>query len=285
MSSINLSTEALASASARRPWITVAIWAVVIAGAIVINSTLLGDALTTQFAFSNNPDSERADKLLEERLNRPHKVNEVVIVQSNELTVDDKLFRERVEEVYTRIMALGPDKIESGVHYYITGDDSMVSDDRRTTMLPLTMAGKLDHATKSVEDVFKIVEEAHERDGFRVLVIGESSIAFEGNELAVKDIEKGERIGVPAALIILLVLFGAVVAALMPILLAIVAIVVALAATAIVGQFVNLIFFVTLMVSMIGLAVGIDYSLIVISRFQPLLAQERRPAEPYYSAG
>ena len=92
--------------------------------------------------------------------------------------------------------------------------------------------------------------------------------SFESNELSVKDIEQGERFGVPMALVILLVLFGAVLAAFIPLGLAIVAIIVALGATALVGQVFELIFFVTLMITMIGLAVGIDYSLIVISRFR-----------------
>ena len=63
-------------------------------------------------------------------------------------------------------------------------------------------------------------------------------------------------------------LFGAVVAALVPIGLAIVAIIIALGLVAIIGQVYELVFFVTLMITMIGLAVGIDYSLLMISRFR-----------------
>ena len=134
--------------------------------------------------------------------------------------------------------------------------------------MPFVMAGELKDATDNVEGALEWVREANGKDGFTVLIAGESSIAFESNEASVKDIEKGERIGVPMALIILLVLFGALVAAVIPIFLAIISIIVALGATALVGQFFELIFFVTLMISMIGLAVGIDYSLIVVSRFR-----------------
>ena len=134
--------------------------------------------------------------------------------------------------------------------------------------MPFVMAGELKDATDNVEGPLEWVREANGKDGFTVLISGESSIAFESNEASVKDIEKGERIGVPMALIILLVLFGALVAAVIPIFLAIISIIVALGATALVGQFFELIFFVTLMISMIGLAVGIDYSLIVVSRFR-----------------
>ena len=66
---------------------------------------------------------------------------------------------------------------------------------------------------------------------------GDASVAFENNELARHDLEKGERFGVPVALIVLLLLFGAVVATMLPLGLAVVSIIVALAAVAIIGQY------------------------------------------------
>ena len=262
----------------------------IFAAAFVVVSTLLADALTTEFGFTNNPDSKKADTLLEERLRGPRRIGEFLIVRSDTLTVDDPAFKRRVEELFAEILALesavevdpsgfppaSPDPSEGppravigGTHYYQTGDESLVSKDRKTTMLPLVMAGSLDQATDNMEQVvLDTVRDADGKDGFKVLVAGESSIAAESNELTVKEIERGERIGVPLALVILLLLFGALVAALMPIGLAIVAIIVALGMTALVGQVFDLIFFVTLMITMIGLAVGIDYSLIFVSRFR-----------------
>jgi RND superfamily putative drug exporter len=126
-----------------------------------------------------------------------------------------------------------------------------------------------------VEPVFDTVAELNGEDGFFVAIVGQTSFQAESNELAVSDIEQGERYGVPMALVILLVLFGAVVAALIPLFLAILAIITALGMVAIIGQFFELVFFVTLMISMIGLAVGIDYSLIVVSRFREEVARGR----------
>ena len=126
---------------------------------------------------------------------------------------------------------------------------------------------------ENVDDVLHIVEEADRVDGFRVLMVGDASIAHANNELAENDLRRGERVGIPVALVILVVLFGAIVAALMPIGLSIAAIVVALGVTALIGQVFQLIFFVTLMIIMIGLAVGIDYSLIIISRYREELAR------------
>ena len=109
---LNLSTEALARASSRHPWTTIGAWLTVLVAAIVLSGTLLGDALTTEFAITNNPDSQRGYTLLEERLRGPRKATEVVAVQSATLTVDDQAFRDRVEELYGDIIALGDDVIE-----------------------------------------------------------------------------------------------------------------------------------------------------------------------------
>ena len=137
----------------------------------------------------------------------------------------------------------------------------------------LTLTGDFDQALKNVEPVLDIVREADSEDGFSMLIVGDTSISHEQNELAESDLRQGERIGLPVALIILMVLFGTIVAALMPVGLSIVCIIVAFGITALIGQAFDLIFFVTLMIIMIGLAVGIDYSLLIISRYRDELAR------------
>ena len=272
---LGLSTESLALASARHPWRTIGIWVVVLILAFVINSTLLADVLTTEFGFTSDPDSKRADELLE-GLRGPKPVIEVIVVQSGSTEVDEPEFQQRVEDLYGKITGLGGEIIAGGTHYYQENDESLVSDDSRTTILPFVMAGEFDDATDNIEQVLDLVHEANDEDEeFTVLVAGESSIAFESNEISQEDLQKGEAISIPAALIILLVLFGALIAALMPLVLAIVAILLALGAAALVGQVVDLIFFITIMISMIGLAVGIDYSLIIVSRFREELGRGR----------
>ena len=77
------------------------------------------------------------------------------------------------------------------------------------------------------------------------------------------------------AIVILLIIFGTVVAALLPIGLAIVSIGVSLGIASLVGQIFELSFFVTLMITMIGLAIGIDYSLLIISRYREELRRGR----------
>ena len=130
-----------------------------------------------------------------------------------------------------------------------------------------------------------VTSEADGKDGFRVLVGGEASIAWERAELAESDLQKGERFGIPVALIILLIIFGSAVAAALPIGLAIVSIGVSLGIASLVGQVFELSFFVTLMITMIGLAIGIDYSLLIVSRYREELRRGEIIREAIATAG
>ena len=298
-------TEMLARVSVRRPWVTVAIWVLIAIVGLVLIQRLLPTATTTDFRLAGSYESERAAALLEERLRGPEKLAEIVIVQSPTLTVADDAFRTKVEAVHGSIAALGPETIFGGVdggpisHYYQLLDAGpllpaevreqliplMVSADQQTVLMHYTLSGNSQEATANVEDVFHIVEDANEGDDFLVLIGGDASVAYENNEMAQHDLEKGERFGVPVALLVLLLLFGAVVATMLPLGLAIVSIVLALAAVAIIGQFNQLVFFVTMMVVMIGLAVGIDYSLLIVSRFKEEMERGLSPLEAVVKTG
>jgi RND superfamily putative drug exporter len=262
-----LSTEGLARASARRPWLIVAIWVVLFAVAGFLIVRLLGDALTTTADITTNPESKQARTLIEERLRGPRRDNEIVIVQSTGATVDSPAFRSVVEGLYQDITALGPAVIAGGTDYYQSSDQTLVSADRRTTILPFAMAGTADDASKHITKVLRITKSAN-RDGFVVLVGGFASMGEDFNKTAQKDLQTGEMFGIPIALIILALVFGALAASLIPIVLALLAIVLAVGASAVIGQQYQLSFFVTNVITMIGLAVGIDYSLFVISRYR-----------------
>ncbi len=268
-------TQYLARISAQRPLVMIGLWVVLVVIALLIVSRLLASATTTELTLSGSFESAKATAALEELTGGPAPITEIVVIQSETLTVDDPAFAAKVNEIYGEIVGLGDEVVAEGaVNYYILSAISpenaanLVSEDRKTTLMAFEMAGDFDDASVHVEELLDVVKAADGTDGFRVLISGASSVSFETNEFSTHDLEQGERVGVPVALLILLALFGAVVAALIPIGLAIVAIIIALGIVALIGQVFDLVFFVTLMITMIGLAVGIDYSLFIISRFR-----------------
>ena len=275
-------TESLARISSRRPWVTIGVWVLLALVAVGISGQLLSTATTTELRIIprfSEVESVTANELLEGSPIEPPPA-EIVIVQSETLTVDAAAFQAKVEEVTSELRALDSDIIQSAANYYevlaVSPLDSLalVSADRRSAIVGLQMTGTLGEALENIEEVIHVVEEADDRDGFNVLIVGDVSSRFEQAELSAMDLEQGERIGLPVALLILLVLFGAVVAALIPIGLAIVSILITLAIVAVIGNiFGELVFFVLLWITMIGLAVGIDYCLFVVSRFREELAR------------
>ncbi len=187
--------------------------------------------------------------------------------------MDDPEFRAKTEAVYGDILSLGSETVASGANYYQTNNPALVSADRRTASMPLVLTGSLAEAEGNVNTVLDVVKEADAEEGFRVLMVEDASISNENNELAEKDLRRGERIGIPVALIILIVLIGTITAAFMPVGLSPMSIIVAMGITALIGQAMDLVFFVTLMIIMIGLAVGIDHSLVIVSRYRDELAR------------
>ena len=267
--------ESLALRSARRPWFTIGIWVLAIAISIVLRVTLFGDAITTEFAFTSNPDSKRADELIEDRvLGGPKGATEVVIVRSESLTVDDQAYQGFVEGIFGKLVALGPDVIRQDtlVNYYQGQARFLVSEDRQTTIMPFTMAGEFDDGSDNIPKVIDIAEQARNETGFTVLVTGQATVGQDFEELAQDGLAKGEAFGVPIAVVILVLVFGALVAALVPVILAVASIIVAFGAASLLGQAFGLSFFVENMIFMIGLAVGIGYSLLIVARYR----EERR---------
>lgn len=259
---------AVAGFCATRPWTTVAAWIGLLAVALTLNVQLLGDALTAQGSFTNQPESLRAQQLLEERLRGPDQIVESVIVRSEELTVDDPAFAAHVDSVAARLAALGPDKILSVLTYSDNPDPALISEDRHATIVPVVMAGDADQALSHIEEVMAQVAEVDGENGFRVLIAGSASIGEDFMQIAEQDALTGETVGVGVALVILVLVFGAMVAAAIPVVLAGVSVVVALGLTALLGQKWDLAFTVTNVITMMGLAVGIDYSLFIVSRFR-----------------
>ncbi|HEY5473478.1 MAG TPA: MMPL family transporter, partial [Candidatus Limnocylindrales bacterium] len=265
---MRLSTTTLARGSAKRPWLTVGAWVIALVAAGAIIALVLPGSLTAQYSFINNPDSKTGQNLLAQKMGMPQKANEVVIVRSQTTAVSDPAFRADVLALQRKLTALGPRVVDSVASYYAGGGPALASADRHTTILPIVMAGDLTHAEQNIDKVHAIVHAADGKGGFTTLITGTASIQSDFSQAATHDLQRGEGIGVPIALIILLVVFGAVVAAGLPIVLSLIAITAAVALTAIVGQTFSVSVFAINMISMMGLATGIDYSLFIISRFR-----------------
>ncbi len=266
-----LSPARLARASARHPWRVLGAWLVVLVLA-VMSASSLGDALTTTSNFSGKPDSAVGEQLLKDRMRGEKPATETIIVRSETLTVDDPGFKAIVEKTSSDVLAI-PGAITSAPTYYQaaaagdTGAANMVSADRHATIIPVTFAGKFNDADKYADDYLASVKQ-HATADVQVLTVGDVSVNDAFNTISSHDLEKAEMFSLPLTILILVDVFGALVAVGVPLVLAITSIILALGLTAVVGRFTDLSFYVVNMITMIGLAVGIDYTLFVVSRYR-----------------
>jgi RND superfamily putative drug exporter len=264
---MRLSSSSLARASATRPWAVVGTWALIIVLSFVLAGAFLADALTTDFSFTDEPESEQAAALIEE-LRGETTIPELVVVSAETATVADPAYVAYVTGLQASLSELIGENDVVFVGSYLT-ESGPVSEDGTTALLPVVVQTDSFGTLQEVAAEMQAVIEASEIPaGFTVGTYGSGTLNQDFNHLAEEALQRGEAIGIAIALIILIVVFGTIVAALVPIILAIAAIVVAFGLAALIGQVLELSFFVTNMVTMIGLAVGIDYSLFIVSRYR-----------------
>jgi putative drug exporter of the RND superfamily len=274
------STTALTRMSARHPWRAVLAWVIVLAIAVGIMG-LIGMRTTTDFDFVNQPESMAGwEKLEEAGLVSQEPNNETVIIRSGSMTIDDPEFQAHADEVVATLRGMENVVVPASVisFYELKSEPSMeamanalVSADRDTLLIPLTLAGTQDEAAE-IAPLYRETLAGLSGGEFDVLSIGMISSGEELMKMGEEDMVRGEAIGIGTAVVILVIVFGALVAAGLPILLSLVSIAISFGITASLSQMWSFSFFITNMITMIGLAVGIDYTLFVVERYR----EERR---------
>ena len=272
------STARLARFSASHPWRVVVAWLVILGIAIAIQSVSPINS-TTSSVLQNDPESQQGWDLLEEHgIRQERSGTETIIIRSNALTVDDPRFEAAVRSV-TDALRVDSDFVASASNYYELNAQQpesaarLVSTDRQTTIIPITLTGDQDDALALGADVLAFVDNQRAvLPGFEILTVGDASLFEEVTTITKEDLARGEGIGASVAFLILLVVLGALVAALLPLVLAVMSIAIALGLTALISQVSQLSTFVTIIIPMLGLAVGIDYALFVVDRYR----EERR---------
>ncbi len=380
---MRLNPQSLAKVSSLHPWRTIGAWVVAIVAMGMLSATLLSGVLTDDMEFTNNPESVRAQRVLDDRFGDTSEDTEFLVVSSS-LPTSHPLYADFVTKLKSDVEGLGADVVAAPVATFVdaegarrqlftpdlhgvlvlvqvvgptkalladlaqavpaaapegfearvlTPEDlgrlmpaqpgpaaadppeavvlvtsptsaaldpafpdavravettivrragsnlatspysgfdakqqatSMISADLRTTLIPVPIT---EVSTANV-DRLRAVARRDSNDLFTVQVAGQAALFTDFMKLAEEDMRKSETIGLGVALLVLIVVFGSVVAALLPLVMGLVAIAIALGLVALVGQVFQFNLFVENMITMIGLAVGIDYSLFIVSRYR-----------------
>jgi uncharacterized membrane protein YdfJ with MMPL/SSD domain len=259
-------TERLARASSRHPWRVIAIWVLAVVVSFPATAMFLGDVVTADVETTRQTDSKRANELLqrafpETREQQERDISEVVVVRAARGDINAPASRVRVGRLADELRGAGAAAVvTSAERTRLVSRDG----DARAVLVGLGFDGEDD-----VPAVYDVVQRLDDEPGHEAAITGEETSDYDQEELSGEDLRTGELFfGLPAALVILLLVFGAVVAGLVPLFLAIVSIVVALALAALLGQAYDLSIYTVNMLSGMGLALGVDYSLFVVSRYR-----------------
>ena len=256
--------QRLARSAAVHPWRVVAVWGLILAASVVAIGALIGSAFTADGSITTNPESMKAGQVVAENFSQADRTDDAVIIQSAQLTSQDPDFRGFVTDLRSSILGTGA-ATKVGDPY--AADDSGISQDGHAAAITLV----LDHDPEAgIARIIDEVDTANAADtSFTVDITGAHTLDHDFAELSESDLTNGElKFGLPAALIVLVLVFGALVAAFLPMSIAIISIIVTVALSTVLGQVTSLSFFILNMITAMGLALGIDYSLFVLSRYR-----------------
>jgi RND superfamily putative drug exporter len=260
----------------------VGIWVVALAASIYAAS-FLGSALTQEERLLTPTESEQVQTLVDQyRSTNVGTATETVIVTSDSARFGDASFTATLDQVVD-VMG-GVDGVVS-VSAPSLAQPFPVSPSGYTALVTVQVEERTGEAQTALGTAINDAAASVHQEGFRVIPFGDASVGVLFDALAEKTLVQGEAVGVGIAVIILAIVFGALVAAGVPIVLGLVSITVAVGLTAVVGQAFELSFFIVNMITMMGLALSIDYTLIVVQRFREERSKGRDVVDAITVAG
>jgi RND superfamily putative drug exporter len=166
----------------------------------------------------------------------------------------------------------------------LSGSGFVSRDPQATFLIAATQPDRADDVTNNfVPDLRQTVREAVRNlpaaSGFEVTVTGTPALDYDLRTISTEDTERAEWRVLPVVLVVLVVAFGALVAALLPIVVGMLAITIALGLVTIAAHYETMSVFVLNITTMVGLGVGIDYSLLIVTRFREELNRGSTPAD------
>jgi len=292
---MKLNPETIARASSRHPWRTVGIWVVILAAGFVASATLLSNSLTTDFDFTNNPEAKRAQQVLEQRRLEQDVIPETFVITGGEGAVQDPAFADKVNSALDDLRQLGPDVVaqipasfplsqQQANDPQVAALGPIPSEDGTAVLFTAILAGDSDQTASHVEELNDL-RDRYSTGGTHMYMLGEPTSTDDFKKISEEDLQKGEFVGILVAIIVLLIVFGSLVAGVTPIILGIFAISTAFGLVGVLGLIWRFSFFVPNLISMMGLAVGIDYSLFIVSRYREERARGRSNLEAIGTSG
>ena len=254
----------------RRRWPVLAVSALLL---VASGWTAASGARLQSGGFIETSDSGRASRLIEHELPTAGGATFTLVFSSDRLTVTDAAFGDAVGE------ALRPLREDPRVATIVSPFDGSAADPS-ALISKEKHAAAVDVATKDelavARDYYKELRAKVRSDRLTIAATGVLAITNGFNDVLQDDLRRAETVSLPLALVLLLIVFGSVVAGFIPLGVGILAVMSGIAGMFVLARFTDVSVYAENVVTLIGLGVAIDYSLFITNRYREELLRGRR---------
>jgi putative drug exporter of the RND superfamily len=249
-----------------RRWLVVAIWLVLFAGGIAVTPQL-GHVL--QGGGFENPGApgQLAANEIQARLGQGS-ATLVIVFQGDGLKAKSAAFQKQERQILTNLEAAGIPGLQSIQTYAGTGAAQLISKDGKSSVAVLTFDTSRQEVQQEVDGIRAVLRSAERSTQLTTSLTGEPAVYADLTSASLSDLGKVELYALPVALLALVVVFGTVVAAALPVITGGMAVSVTLGGLYLLGHVTDMSIFCMNVASLLGLAVAIDYALFIVARFR-----------------
>src|SRR5215470_1160199 len=261
--------------SAANPWTAIAAW--IGAVAVLMVAGHLAGTLQLPYGAQNVGPSGQAEQMIGRDF--PRHAVEDVLFDSPSLRIGDPAYRAAIRDVLARIQATGRvTQVQSPLDSRFA---NQISATRHAALLQFRITGGVKDSAVNVVPVLAAVHAAAVRyPRIQIAETGDASISKAVNDTVLTDLRRAEALSFPITLLVLLIAFGALVAAVLPLGLATMSILAANGLVAFTSHLSGVTEQATSVMLLIGLAVGVDYSMFYVKRQR----EERAAGRPVLDA-
>ena len=266
--------EAVTGLLGRRRWAVLVVWALVLAVAGVLGGDLSKQVTPGGWSVPGSESAQAAAAVRDGFLARGA-TTVTLVVQDHWYTADQPEFAERVRSVMADLTGRRELAVTGSYGWATLSEDArapFLGPDRRTEITLLSLGLEDGPAARVLPEVQQQLVDRYSDQGLRVALVSPAAFRGELTKLSEDGLASAELVTLPLVALLLLLLYRSLVAALVSLVVAVTAVVVAIGVLAVVARWVELSVFVRSAVTMLGLGVGVDYALFVISRFSTELA-------------
>lgn len=229
----------------------------------------LSDRMSQEGWDDPNSDSTTAAAIEARTFGRDNNGDIILLFTAETGTIDESPEFGHIQEYLTNLLANHPDQIDHITSYFDKRVDRLISQDKRTAFAAIALKGDGDQTLKDFRAIkVQLAGAGRMFPGVSTQIAGATAVADALDEGMSRDISRAEFYALPAVALLLLVVFGSLVAACMPLIVGGLSIVGSLGVLSILAGFTQVNVFAHSVVTLLGLGLAIDYGLFMVSRFR-----------------